>query len=234
MHMDFLTLGCPLDKTLGGGIPCGTLTLVYGEAGSGKTTLALQAVASLLKDSSAKAAYIDTELGFPPQRFGQIFGRGYESALKRVTVLRPDSFLEQRATIERLSNKFSLIIVDSLVALYRLELSRESAAELNRTLAASLFRLARYAVDNRAPVIVTDQVYKNFNSGQLSIAAGDVPKYICKCIIEIEKLRGARRRTKLIKHQFMPSASVEMEVCGQGFVPAGLLGLRKARLRDSQ
>jgi len=46
---------------LGGGIECGSVTLLYGEAGTGKTNICLQAAFSLIEREGKKVAYVDTE-----------------------------------------------------------------------------------------------------------------------------------------------------------------------------
>ena len=59
--MNILSLGCQsLDALLGGGLESGIITRVYGEAGTGKTNLCLQAARECVL-SGKKVAYIDTE-----------------------------------------------------------------------------------------------------------------------------------------------------------------------------
>ena len=51
-----------VDELLAGGIEQGTVTLVYGEAGSGKTSLALQLSRVAIKTSSDSVVlFVDTE-----------------------------------------------------------------------------------------------------------------------------------------------------------------------------
>lgn len=67
--------GClPIDRLFGGGLPTGIPILLYGNAGSGKTTLANAAVAQVLRsDPQAIAIYIQTE-GDIPYRAWDMFG----------------------------------------------------------------------------------------------------------------------------------------------------------------
>lgn len=70
--MNRISLGCSeIDRLLGGGIEVGSITLLYGEAGAGKTSICLQ-IARNMTSIGNKVAYIDTE-GLSSDRLGQIF-----------------------------------------------------------------------------------------------------------------------------------------------------------------
>src|SRR3990172_1958865 len=72
---DTVTLSCGavgLDQLLGGGVPAGALTLLYGEAGCGKTNLCLQLAVAAVR-SGTKVLYLDTE-GVSIERLVQIAG----------------------------------------------------------------------------------------------------------------------------------------------------------------
>ena len=72
------SVGCPvLDRCLGGGIPCNSLTEIVGESGCGKTQICLQLVLSAqLSPShgglSASSLYIHTEFQFQIRRLEQL------------------------------------------------------------------------------------------------------------------------------------------------------------------
>ena len=67
--MKRLLLKCkPLDNLIGGGLERNTVTEIYGEAGSGKTNLCLQASRECV-NAGEKVAYIDTE-GVSVERLG--------------------------------------------------------------------------------------------------------------------------------------------------------------------
>ena len=69
--MEHLPLNCkPLDELLGGGIERKAITEVFGEAGSGKTNICLQASRECANMGS-KVAYIDNE-GVSMERLKQI------------------------------------------------------------------------------------------------------------------------------------------------------------------
>src|SRR5476651_2327872 len=60
-----------LDLALGGGLPQGRIIEIYGPESSGKTTLALHAVAEVQK-SGGVAAFIDAEHALDPEYAGRI------------------------------------------------------------------------------------------------------------------------------------------------------------------
>ena len=63
--------GCKnIDELLGGGFESGTVTQLYGEAGSGKTNICLQVAVDCARKGES-VIFIDSE-GFSPERFLQI------------------------------------------------------------------------------------------------------------------------------------------------------------------
>src|SRR4051794_18496140 len=60
-----------LDEATGGGLPRGKIVELFGSAGSGKTTLAIQIVAALQR-SGGTAAWIDAEHAFDPAYAGRL------------------------------------------------------------------------------------------------------------------------------------------------------------------
>ena len=103
-----------LDIALGiGGLPRGRVVEIYGSEASGKTTLALQAVANVQK-SGGVAAYIDVEHAIDPS-YTKVIGVDLDELL----ISQPDSgeaALNIAETLVR-SNAVDLIVVDSVAAL---------------------------------------------------------------------------------------------------------------------
>ena len=92
--MNRLRLKCtPLDNLLGGGIENKTITKIFGEAGSGKTNLCLQATRECAT-TDKKVAYIDSE-GVSIERLNQICeGYNYKKILSSILFFNPSSFEE--------------------------------------------------------------------------------------------------------------------------------------------
>jgi len=136
--------GCiSLDKLLGGGFPAEGVSLVYGEAETGKTSLAVQCAVNCAR-RGIKSLFIDTDGTFSYERLSQIAEYDYEKISPLMIIMRPTTFQEQSRAIDQLekviTNKFGLIIVDTVTSLYRVELDdpQETYAanrELNRQLA---------------------------------------------------------------------------------------------------
>jgi len=136
--------GCiSLDKLLGGGFPTEGVSLVYGEAETGKTSLAVQCAVNCAR-RDIKSLFIDTDGTFSYERLSQIAEYDYEKISPLMIIMRPTTFQEQSRAIDQLekviTNKFGLIIVDTVTSLYRVELDdpKETYAanrELNRQLA---------------------------------------------------------------------------------------------------
>ncbi|MBU0667275.1 MAG: DNA repair and recombination protein RadB [Nanoarchaeota archaeon] len=195
-----------LDWLLEGGYEKDVLTTIYGPAGSGKTNICLLCLANIPKDK--KAIYIDTEGSFSVTRFKQITD-DYENILKRVIFLKPTNFEEQKNCFSELKSfvneKISLIILDSVAMLYRLELGKsKDVYTVNRELGLQLSLLIEIARKKLIPVLITNQVYADFeNKNKVNLVGGDILKYQSKCLIELQKV-GSFRKAILRKHRSLP------------------------------
>ncbi|HSX03084.1 MAG TPA: recombinase RecA [Candidatus Saccharimonadia bacterium] len=102
-----------LDLALGGGIPKGRIVEIYGPESSGKTTLALHAVAEVQRTGGV-AAFVDAEHALDPEYAAKI-GVNLDTLL----ISQPDTgeqALEITETLVR-SSAVDLVIVDSVAAL---------------------------------------------------------------------------------------------------------------------
>ncbi|MCL2213156.1 MAG: recombinase RecA, partial [Oscillospiraceae bacterium] len=103
-----------LDMALGvGGLPRGRIIEIYGPESSGKTTLALHAVAEVQK-SGGVAAFVDAEHALDPT-YAKVLGVDIESML----VSQPDSGEQALEVTEALvrSGAVDVVVVDSVAAL---------------------------------------------------------------------------------------------------------------------
>lgn len=103
-----------IDAALGvGGYPKGRIIEIYGPESSGKTTLALHAIAEVQK-RGGKAAFIDAENAIDPQ-----YAKALGVNIEELILSQPDSG-EQALEITELlikSQAFELIVIDSVAAL---------------------------------------------------------------------------------------------------------------------
>lgn len=161
---EWLSTACTdLDEMLGGGIHRGEVTLIYGAAKTGKTTIALQCSVAATKQQ-IKTIYLDCQNSFSTERFTQIASSDLQSISSLIYVFKLHSFDEQTRLIENLdkylSDKTELIIVDTITSLYRLELQTTARIfQANRILNRQLAYLNHIAKTRKAAVLITSQVH---------------------------------------------------------------------------
>ena len=159
----FIQTGCiSLDKLLGGGFPTGSLSLIYGEAETGKTSLAIQCVVNCAR-RGFKSLFIDNDGTFSYERLSQIAEYDYERISPLIIIIRPTTFQEQIKTIDHLekviSQKFGLVVVDTLTSLYCVETdSKKETFAVNRELNRQLAVLTQIAKTLGLAVIINSQV----------------------------------------------------------------------------
>ena len=76
-----------LDRILNGGLSTGLFIHCYGEAASGKTTVALQ-FASATYRIGARTIYINSEPASPIERLEQISGKDFEHIKDKMMIMR--------------------------------------------------------------------------------------------------------------------------------------------------
>ena len=206
-----------IDDFLNGGVEHGAITNFYGPPGSGKTNLSLHF--TLSNSKRGKTIFIDTENGFSIERFFQIGGN--REVLKQILYETPTNFKEQIKTIQKLKNlDVKLIVVDSIVSLYRLEINKDNFTEINKELAKQLATLSFIAKEKKIPVIITNQVY-SVNSDEIELSGRDIVKYWSKCLIELKKIDDNRRLAILRKHRSLPEGrKTEFEITNTGIEKA--------------
>ncbi len=208
-----------LDKLLGGGLEIRTITQIFGEPASGKSTLALIASVARLRAGEA-VVYIDTE-GFSIERFRQIAGPDTEKIADKLFLFEPIDFEHQAAMIsdaEKVikAHKPGLLVVDSATALYRTDLER--GRDAMQALTRQMIHLLGYAKRYEVPVIVTNQVYMDTVKNTFAGLGGFALEHISKVIVKLEKTDGpGHRRARLVKHRSRPEgASLEFEIVEEG------------------
>jgi len=103
-----------LDMALGvGGFPKGRIIEVYGPESSGKTTIALQAVAEVQK-RGGRAAFIDAEHALDP-----VYAKNLGVKIEELLLSQPDTGEQALEICEALvrSNAVSIVVIDSVAAL---------------------------------------------------------------------------------------------------------------------
>jgi DNA repair protein RadB len=178
-------------------------------------------VSALHFAKTKKVFYVDTEGGFSTERLKQI-AKEPDKILKNICVFKPTTFDEQAKTISRISSidakDIGIIIIDTISFLYRLELGDKDAHNTNRALGRQIALLAHVARTKKIPILITNQVYSDFdNRDKVKIVGGDLLKYGSKCIVELQKTPDNKRRAIIKKHRSMPEErSIVFEIVEEG------------------
>ncbi|MBI2102559.1 DNA repair and recombination protein RadB [Candidatus Woesearchaeota archaeon] len=209
-----------LDLFLEGGYDTDIITTIYGPSGSGKTNLCLLA-AVRMAESGKKVLFVDTEGGIAVERIKQLSSR-HEDVLQRIMFLNPVTFEDQKAIFGGLKmlavDDVGLIIVDSISMLYRLELSQaEEVYDVNSALGKQLAQLVEIARTKNIPVLITNQVYADFErKDKVKMVGGDLLKYGSKCLLEVQKFNSCRGLI-LRKHRSLPEGrELKFKIVGMG------------------
>ncbi len=196
-----------LDLLLNGGYDEDIVTTIYGPSGSGKTNFCLIAAVKVA-ESGKKVLFLDTEGGIAVDRIKQI-SSDFNYILPKMIFFSPTNFEEQKEVFETIrslaTEQVGLIVVDSISMLYRLELGKnEEVYDVNAALGRQLAFLVEIARRRKIPVLLTTQVYSDFdNRDQVKLVGGDLLKYGSKCLIELVRLANARGII-LRKHRSLP------------------------------
>jgi DNA repair protein RadB len=191
----FLSTSCtPIDEMLDGGFRFGEVSLIYGEAATGKTTLALgSAINHLREDPLAKGYYIDSDSKISFKRLIQVTNSD-QGLLERLFFWQPKNLSNQTALIEQLygiaTRKQIPLVVDSITRLYRLELIDSSKTlNSNKELNRQLGFLSETAKTKDAAVLVVGQVHSVLDSSipEIEPVAQRLLKYWSDKIIRLER-----------------------------------------------
>ncbi|BEI88735.1 uncharacterized protein CcaverHIS019_0200970 [Cutaneotrichosporon cavernicola] len=199
-----------------------SITEVYGEFRTGKTQLChTLCVTTQLPDeqggASGRVAYIDTEGTFRPDRVRAVadrFGVDSQMALENILCARAWSSEQQCELLLELAVRFvedrsyKLIIVDSIMNLFRQDYSgRGELSERQQFLA----RLQKLAEEFNVAVVLTNQVQADPGAAAMFAAAssakpvgGHVLAHASATRIQLRKGRGDERIAKLQDSPDMP------------------------------
>lgn len=210
-----------IDGLLDGGFEHKTLTTIFGPAGSGKTNIALLVTRSIL-EKGKKVIFIDTENSFSIERFCQIGGIK-DDYLDNLIIFKPTNFKEQKEVVNNLKQlidaKIGLVVVDSIAMLYRLEMNQSTDISiLNKEFSLQISYLVDLAIQNDLPLIMTNQVYSDFEKkDKVNMVGGDLLRYASKCLIELKSGRNGLRQAIVKKHRSIAQdKSVMFSIVAQG------------------
>ncbi len=201
--------GSSLDDLLAGGFEKGTVTQIYGPPSSGKSNIALSLAVNVAKNNR-KVVYIDTEGGISIDRIKQISGHYFENVANNIIVFEPTNFIEQTENLRSIDmwlrkhhDKVDLIVLDSAVALYRVD--EMKSYKLSKELRKQIQLLSNIARNYDIAVLITNQIYNAFDDeghNEIKPVGGDILEYISKVIIRLERGDEISQRTAtLMRHR---------------------------------
>jgi len=223
-----------VDGILGGGIMSQSISEVYGEYRTGKTQLAhtMSVVAQLPPDmggASGKVAYIDTEGTFRPDRIRSIadrFGVNGDMALENILYARAFNSEHQMELINECSLRFSedkdfkLLIVDSIMALFRVDFSgRGELSERQQKLAQMLSKLSKLSEEFNIVILITNQVQSDPGAtmtfvagGALKPVGGHIISHASATRMFLRKGRAEERVAKLVDSPDKPESEASYKL----------------------
>lgn len=146
---------------IGGGLTPDSITLVYGEPETGKSTFALQCAVNCAL-LGGKILYVDCDNTFSTERLAQIAGYHFETVAERIVLVKPRDFREQTVLIDHIEDytvNVSLIIVDTFTSLYSARAAESPKAfSTNRELNRQLAILAQLCKTKKTPLLILSQV----------------------------------------------------------------------------
>lgn len=202
-----ISTGCDaLDDLLGGGLPRGTVTQVYGPPAAGKTNLALSAATETAR-AGEMVSYIDTE-GLSVERFEQLArarADDIEALSSRIIISEALDFEQQEEAVrdtESHAGRVSLVVLDSATGFYRLERTNHEEGEALRQVGRQLTHLLSLARKHELAVLITNQVFSDpeSESGRVRALGGHTLSHLTGVIVRFERFRAGNRRATLEKH----------------------------------
>ncbi|HEX4081285.1 MAG TPA: recombinase RecA [Rhizomicrobium sp.] len=195
-----------LDIALGiGGLPRGRVIEIYGPESSGKTTLALHAVAEAQKKGGV-AAYIDAEHALDP-----IYARKLGVDIDEMLISQPDTgeqALEIADTLVR-SGGVDIVVIDSVAALTpKAELEGEMGDQLPglqaRLMSQALRKLTGSISKSNCLVVFINQIRMKIGvmfGNPETTSGGNALKFYASVRLDIRRIGAIKDRDEVIGNQ---------------------------------
>ena len=206
-----------IDLVLGGGYPKGRIIEIFGPESSGKTTLALHAIAENQK-TGGTAAFIDAEHALDPA-----YARKLGVDTDNLLVSQPDNGEQALEIVETLvrSNAEDLIVVDSVAALVpQAEIDGDMGDShmglQARLMSQALRKLTGIINKSKATVIFINQIRMKIGvmfGNPETTTGGNALKFYASVRLDVrrigqikegENISGNRTKVKVVKNKIAP------------------------------
>jgi recombination protein RecA len=204
-----------LDAALGvGGLPRGRIIEIFGPESSGKTTLALHAIAEAQKQGGI-AAFVDAEHALDPE-----YARRIGVKLSELLISQPDTGEQALDIVESLvrSGNVDVIVVDSVAALtpkdeIEGEMGQQHMGKQARLMSQALRKLTAIAARSKTIVIFINQIRMQIGvmfGNPETTPGGKALKFYTSIRLDIrriasikkgEEVVGGRVRVKVVKNK---------------------------------
>lgn len=219
MSVDHISTGSiGLDMALGiGGLPRGRIVEIYGPESSGKTTLALHAIAQAQK-AGGEAAFVDAEHALDP-----IYAKALGVDIDSLLVSQPDTGEQGLEIAEALvrSGAIDIVVVDSVAALVpRAEIEGEMGDSFvglhARLMSQALRKLAGSIAKSNSVVVFINQLREKVGVmyGNPEVTTGGrALKFYASVRIDVRRMEhikngtellGSHTRAKVVKNKVAP------------------------------
>lgn len=228
-----------LNNLVGGGVETQAIFETFGEYGSGKSQIGFQLAVNVQLPPEqgglgGKAVFIDTEGTFRPERIKQIaddVGLDPEVALKNIIVARAYTSDHQMLLAEKINDLIKkekepvkLIIVDSLMALFRSEYAgRGTLADRQQKINKHMHFLQKLADCFNLAVYVTNQVMARpdiFFGNPTAAVGGHVLAHTSTYRVYLRKSKAGKRIARLIDSPHLPEGEAVFKLTAKGIKDA--------------
>lgn len=210
-----------LDDAIEGGFEEEALVSIWGLAETGKTQLANKVMVQGIEETNKDAIYIETEKNrFRPQRIEAL--SSLDDILDRIHRVKAYSLDQQYNSYFKVMEAFnaedvSIIVVDSLVARFRLEedfQGRGTFSSRSEEMGKHLVAMERLGEELACPILFTNQAYQNpdqYGKNVLQYGGAKI-KHTATFYIHMSKGKGDLHNAEVQKHPSTGNTDVVINI----------------------